>query len=512
MDLQGREGKQVRSCLDRTGAGQLRPEWYSGDYDEFLPWILILESGTTQGAIDSKDRENRQMMMNPYDRGGRRALWTALKDGQWHDRDTLVNLPEVTNLDGMLSAINRDGSSKHHGEFWITKSRLAVKMEFRVSEIQTQVLPPNPTQVQSRTGLPGRLPDTRRVPAFDGTPIEINPNNFSTQVVDKMDRYIRSVVVGQDAAVDAVVDVYQRLVADMHDPDRPLGNILFLGPTGTGKTRTVEALAEYLYQGEPDAKSKLIKINCGEYQESHAISKLIGAPAGYLGYGDTTVLSERKLNNFSKVLNRKVTVILFDEIEKAHRSVFQILLGIMDKGEITLSSNEKIDLKHCVVVMTSNLGAAAIADLLRNKTDADIFDNQDLLDTVRNIALEAARTKFSPEFFNRLDEVIAFLPLPKDAIQRIVVLELQNVDKRISKSRGGQVFIKYDESTIQYLMGIGFDPQYGARALKRAIDQVVVKPISKLLSGGAITTGDSIRVSADKTGTRFFKIEPKKAA
>lgn len=467
-------------------------------------------------------------MSNPFERASETAtLWDIMKDGEWHDR---IELQSKINrkLDGAFNYINQKGrevGADAGAAFWVTKSRLAARLEFRTTEVSTVVEP------EKRAGKIITSPSM----TFDGKTLEIDPNNYSTGVVDQMDRYVRSKVIGQDQAVDALVDIYQRLAAEMHDPERPLGNLLFMGPTGSGKTYSIECLADYLYPADrPEKKTfwqkpamtdgnhggtlefkcgvgkdAIIKIDCGEFQEDHSIARIIGAPPGYIGHDtqEKALLHPQSLEcKFSPVLNRKVAIVLFDEIEKASPKLFRLMLGILDKGQLRMGDNTMADLRHAIVVMTSNLGAKEINELLRDRSAADLEDAE-LAHTLAQVAEQAARQKFAPEFFNRIDEIVAFKPLPTDAAQRIVVLELQKVDKRISRSRGAQVFIKYEQSTLEYLMKIGFSAEFGARSLKRAIDQVVVKPISKLLSGGAVKAGDRIRVKADETGTKFYKVQ-----
>src|SRR5262245_54899448 len=249
---------------------------------------------------------------------------------------------------------------------------------------------------------------------------------------------MRSKIVGQEECVQALVDLYQVFCAGLNSPGRPVGNLLFLGPTGSGKTRIVEAGAEILF-GDPRA---VIKVDCAEFQHSHEIAKLIGSPPGYLGHRETSpMLTQEKLNRFHTP-ETKVSLVLFDEIEKASDSLWQLLLGILDKATLTLGDNRRVDFSDSIVIMTSNLGAREISDLMsggigfarpagkEQRADADVDQK------IYRTAVDAARRKFSPEFMNRIDSLVVFRSLKDEHLKQILDLELEAVQQRILKSAG----------------------------------------------------------------------------
>src|SRR5512147_1429591 len=253
----------------------------------------------------------------------------------------------------------------------------------------------------------------------------LDPSRRSSDALD-FDTSLRRKIVGQDQAIEKVVEIYQMYLAGLNPPGRPVGNLLFLGPTGSGKTRVVEACAEALF-GDPRA---VIKIDCAEFQHSHEIAKLIGSPPGYLGHRETHPLLTQEALNQWHTEKLKLSLVLFDEIEKASDSLWQLLLGILDKATLTLGDNRRVDLSRCVIVLTSNLGAAEMSELMNGGLG---FMNRDTLQRLRNTrlneqlartALEAARRKFSPEFMNRIDKTVVFKTLDSEQLQQILEIEL----------------------------------------------------------------------------------------
>jgi len=321
-------------------------------------------------------------------------------------------------------------------------------------------------------------------------------------------------IVGQREAIDQIVNIYQMYLAGMASPGRPIGNFLFLGPTGSGKTRTVEATAESLV-GDPRA---VIKIDCAEFQHSHEIAKLIGSPPGYLGHREThPLLSQEVLNQFhtEKI---KISFVLFDEIEKASDALWNLLLGILDKATLTLGDNRRVDFSRAMIFMTSNLGAAEMGSILHpslgfacSETDrqraAGTVD-EDLTNKISRAGIEAARRKFTPEFMNRIDKTVVFKPLGEPELRKILGLELNILQQRIFNSPSGAPFVfSVTDAAREYLLREGTDMKYGARHLKRAIDRAVVHPLSNLIATGQVRGGDLIRVDFDDVEARmtFFK-------
>ena len=327
---------------------------------------------------------------------------------------------------------------------------------------------------------------------------------------------LRKRIVGQEEAVRQIVDVYQTYLAGMSSPGRPVGNLLFLGPTGSGKTRMVEATAESLVG---DARA-VVKIDCAEFQHSHEIAKLIGSPPGYLGHREThPLLSQEVLNQFhtDKV---KLSFVLFDEIEKASDSLWNLLLGILDKAVLTLGDNRRVDFSHALIFMTSNLGAAEMGSILRpnlgfaageaERRNAEGVVDESLTDKVQNAGIEAARRKFTPEFINRIDKIVVFHPLGADELRRILNLELNQVQQRIFSSPAASPFVlTVGEDARDFLLREGTDLKYGARHLKRAVERSLVHPLSNLMATGQVRGGDLIRVDYDPAvnALSFFKDE-----
>lgn len=284
----------------------------------------------------------------------------------------------------------------------------------------------------------------------------------------------------------------------MATPGRPVGSLLFLGPTGSGKTRTVEALAESLV-GDPRA---VVKIDCAEFQHSHEIAKLIGSPPGYLGHREThPALSQDAINQFHTE-KLKLSFVLFDEIEKASDALWNLLLGILDKATLTLGDNRRVDFSRAIVFMTSNLGAAEMNSLLRPRLGFSSGDPEPRLAAkLAHAGTEAARRRFTPEFMNRIDRVVTFHPLGRPELRRILDLELDDVRRRASMR------FTLDESAREFLLREGTDSRYGARHLKRAIERHMVHPLSNLIATGQVAPGDCLAVEADGDLLVFSKQE-----
>ena len=343
------------------------------------------------------------------------------------------------------------------------------------------------------------------VKPYESEEIFLDPEKRSSEVLDFENRLL-SKVVGQDRAVRKIVNMYQIYLAGMSMPGRPIGNLLFLGPTGSGKTRVVEASAEILF-GSPRA---FIKIDCTEFQHSHEIAKLIGSPPGYLGHRETPPLLTQEAIDQHQTDRHTMSFVLFDEIEKANDALWQLLLGILDKATLTLGDNRKVDLSRCVVFMTSNLGAVEISEMRTGgigftsgiRTDES---NLELIDQkIYHTALEVAKQKFSPEFMNRVDKVVVFRTLNTEHLKQILDLELNEVQNRIMASQSDRQFIfKCTGTTKNFLLKEGTDLKYGARHLKRAIEQHLVYPLSNLIATGQIGLGDIIKIDLHSSGEKL---------
>jgi len=310
---------------------------------------------------------------------------------------------------------------------------------------------------------------------------------------------LRKRIVGQDHAIRQIVDLYQTFLAGMSSPGRPAGNLLFLGPTGSGKTRTVEALAESLV-GDPRA---VVKIDCAEFQHSHEIAKLIGSPPGYLGHRETrAMLSQETLDQFhtEKV---KLSFVLFDEIEKASDALWNLLLGILDKATLTLGDNRRVDFSRALIFMTSNLGAAEMSSILHPGLGFTVHDSgapksqEKISDKIERAGVEAARRKFTPEFMNRIDKIAVFHPLGENELRRILDLELDAVEERMCGAAGRPIDLEVHRGAKDFLLREGTDARYGARHLKRALERLVVHPVSHLIATGQLQQSDRLLIDLD---------------
>jgi ATP-dependent Clp protease ATP-binding subunit ClpA len=307
---------------------------------------------------------------------------------------------------------------------------------------------------------------------------------------------LRNKVVGQEEGVRALVDLYQVFCAGMSSTGRPVGNLLFLGPTGSGKTRIVEAAAEILF-GDPRA---VIKVDCAEFQHSHEIAKLIGSPPGYLGHREThPLITQEALAQYHKE-DLKLSFLLFDEIEKASDALWQLLLGILDKATLTLGDNRRVDLSQTMIFLTSNLGGGEITELMTGGMGfvqpSDKLEEK-LDEKVTRTAQEAAKKKFSPEFMNRLDKVVVFHPLRHEQLEQILEIELGMVQQRVLDTGRGQFLFRATSAARKFLLQEGTDIKYGARHLKRAIEKFVVYPLANLLATEQIRFGDMLVVDWD---------------
>src|SRR5690348_12962773 len=311
-------------------------------------------------------------------------------------------------------------------------------------------------------------------------------------------------IVGQEAALGCIVDLYQTFLAGLHPPGRPIANLLMLGPTGTGKTRVVEAVAETLF-GDSRA---CIKIDCAEFQHSHEIAKLIGSPPGYLGHRETHPLLTQEALNQWHTEKLKLSLLLFDEIEKASDSLWQLLLGILDKATLTLGDNRRVDLSQCVIIMTSNLGACEMTNLVDGgmgfAQKVTCIDSS-LDDKIDRTAVDAARRKFTPEFMNRIDKVVVFKTLRPEHLQNILEIELGMVQQRVLMASAANQFVFNCTPKVKsFLLHEGTDPKYGARHLKRAIERHLVFPLANLVATGQVKLGDFIRIDLSPEGQLTF--------
>lgn len=333
--------------------------------------------------------------------------------------------------------------------------------------------------------------------------VVLNPQRRSPQAAALLDT-LQSRVVGQRAALERVVDTYQTLLAGLNSRQRPLANFLFLGPTGSGKTHVVETLADALFHS-PQA---FIKVDCAEFQHSHEIAKLVGSPPGYLGHREThPVLTQDALDQY-QTPELPLSLVLLDEIEKASDALWQLLLGILDKASLTLGDNRHVNFSRCMIFLTSNLGAGEMQALMQpafgfapaGAAGAAVSANHSVLRRLEAAAVAAAKRKFSPEFFNRLDHLVVFQPLDGAQLEQVLDLELDAVRERLAHSaadnRQQPVQFRCTQAARAALLREGADVKFGARHLKRAIERLLVAPLASLLATHQIGATDRLVVDA----------------
>jgi ATP-dependent Clp protease ATP-binding subunit ClpB len=284
-------------------------------------------------------------------------------------------------------------------------------------------------------------------------------------------------LIGQDEAVDAVAEAVIRARSGLKDPNRPIGSFIFLGPTGVGKTELARALAEFLF----DDERALVRIDMSEYQEKHTVSRLVGAPPGYIGYEEGGQLTEA-------VRRRPYSVVLFDEIEKAHHDVFNVLLQVLDDGRLTDGQGRTVDFKNTIVIMTSNVGSQRILQY-KGTHIGEVYDR------MKSAVLDELRKQFRPEFLNRIDEIVVFHALTESDLTKIVEIQLGNLRKRLAERK---ITLALTEAAKQHIVRTGYDPAYGARPLKRAIQKEVETPLARMLLKGEVPDGGSVTVDFDK--------------
>jgi ATP-dependent Clp protease ATP-binding subunit ClpA len=339
--------------------------------------------------------------------------------------------------------------------------------------------------------------------------VRLNPDLKSPRAQEFEDKLMAR-IVGQERAVRRIANLYQIHLAGLANPGRPVGTMLFLGPTGSGKTRVVEAAAEVLYN-DPNA---VIKVDCAEFQHSHEIAKLIGSPPGYLGHRETSpMLTQENLDRYHTEKDQ-ISFVLFDEIEKASDALWQLLLGILDKATLTLGDNRRVDFSKAMIFMTSNLGAKEMSELISGSigfAPARVRGGEQDSEVDQKIyrtALEAAKRKFSPEFMNRIDKVVVFRSLKEHHLHRILDLELKAVQDRVMKGTAQKFIFQCSTEAKKFLLEEGIDYKYGARHLKRAIERYLVYPLSNLVATEQISMGDLVIIEFDaETGKLIFSKE-----
>ncbi len=308
----------------------------------------------------------------------------------------------------------------------------------------------------------------------------------------KLEEQIAEMLIGQTEAVVAVSDAVRRSRAGLQDENKPIGSFIFLGPTGVGKTELAKSLARVLF----DDENAITRIDMSEFQEKHSVSRLVGAPPGYVGYDEGGQLTEA-------VRRKPYSIVLLDEIEKAHPDVFNILLQVLDDGRLTDNKGRVANFKNAIVIMTSNMGAETILENFEDLQEVGDEHRADIIETTKVEVFEVLKESLRPEFLNRIDEKIMFLPLTKEEIKQIALLLLKKVRKNLAKSG---IAIELDDKAMDLIADLGYDPQFGARPLKRVIQKELVNGLSKLVLSGELSDGDLVKVSTDKIGISF-KVE-----
>ncbi len=324
----------------------------------------------------------------------------------------------------------------------------------------------------------------RIVSKWTGIPVSKMLESEVRKLINMEDR-LRQRVVGQDAALERVANAIRRSRAGLSDPKRPIGSFIFLGPTGVGKTELARALAEFLF----DDEHAMVRIDMSEYMEKHAVSRLIGAPPGYVGYDEGGQLTEQ-------VRRRPYAVVLFDEIEKAHPDVFNVMLQIMDDGRLTDGKGRQVDFRNSIIIMTSNIGSSyLVAENLRTEAEFEKAATE-----VTNLL----HGHFKPEFLNRVDDIIVFHPLGKEQLVKIIELRLEDLRRLLAERK---ISLELTDAAKDLLFTEGYDPNFGARPLKRAIQKLVQDPLALKILDGEVLHGDHVIVDADrKTGKLKFEV------
>jgi len=344
-----------------------------------------------------------------------------------------------------------------------------------------------------------------------GRQVLLDPTQNSPEVRD-FENALLERVVGQERAVRRLARVYQVYMAGLSTPGRPLVNLLFLGPTGSGKTRLVEAAAEVLMG---DSKA-VVKVDCAEFQHSHEVAKLIGSPPGYVGHRETQPIITQEVLERHYSDRIKLALVLFDEVEKASDALWQLLLGILDKATLTLGDNRRVDFSRSMIFLTSNLGSQELMRLMRGGmgfSPGPDNHEEELDQKIYQTAMEASRRKFSPEFMNRIDKVIVFRVLNRDSLEKILDIELGRVQDRIMAATEGNPFVFIcTPAARDFLLQEGTDQKFGARHLKRAIERFLVFPISNLLATQQIKLGDLITVDRSPDGAKLTFVKEEQGA
>ena len=471
VDLMDEAASRLRMELDSMPA----------EIDQLERQIMQLEIEQTalRKEKDEASRERLKKIPKPNLRANLKEHSTQLK-AQWQNEKAAINAVSI--VSGQLEEARRDQeAAQRAGDL-----NLAAQIQYgRVPELQRKLaaLEKEMAQRQGKRLLNEEVTEediARVVAAWTGIPVSRMLEGEREKLV-KMEERLQQRVVGQKEAITAVANAVRRARSGLQDPNHPIGSFIFLGPTGVGKTELAKALAEFLF----DDESAMIRIDMSEYMERHSVARLIGAPPGYVGYEEGGQLSEA-------VRRRPYSVVLFDEIEKAHHDVFNVLLQVLDDGRLTDGQGRTIDFKNTVIIMTSNIGSAIIQEHF-NPSGAG-------QGKVEELVRAELKKYFRPEFLNRIDDIIIFHSLDEKQLEAVVGIQLQQLEKRLARQ---QLVIEVDASARKYLAREGHDPQFGARPLKRAIQEHLLDPLAMKLLDGEFKTGDRIKVTAENGQLKF---------
>jgi ATP-dependent Clp protease ATP-binding subunit ClpB len=430
----------------------------------------------------------REALKNETDEGSIQRLSTLDENIQEMEKE-FADLEEIWNAEKVaLHGSQQIKEELEEAKLDLESARRAGDLT-RMSEIQYGKIPALEKQMQTVSETDTSAMKLLRnkvteeeiaevVSKWTGIPVTKMLEGERTKLL-QLEEELHRQVVGQEEAVSVVSDAVRRSRAGLSDPNRPNGSFLFLGPTGVGKTELCKALATFLF----DTEDALIRVDMSEFMEKHSVARLIGAPPGYVGYEEGGYLTEL-------VRRKPYSVILLDEVEKAHRDVFNILLQVLDDGRLTDGHGRTVDFKNTVLVMTSNLGS----DVIQNMAGEAAYDS------MKEAVMEIVSQQFRPEFLNRIDDTVVFHPLIKEQIAGIAKIQLQVLQNRVMES---DICLKFDNESLAYLVEVGYDPVYGARPLKRAIQRYVENPLAQEILSGRFTAGDKISVSRDEEGLVF---------
>ncbi|MEO0431142.1 MAG: ATP-dependent chaperone ClpB [Cyanobacteria bacterium J06656_5] len=428
---------------------------------------LSLKNETNAGSLERLDRLERELANLKEEQSTLNAQWQSEKDGI--DQIQVIK-EEIDRVNIEIAQAERDYDYNRAAELKYGK---LTELQENVSQAENKLAE---SQASGHTLLREEVTEAdiaEIISKWTGIPISKLVQSEMAKLLHLEDE-LHQRVIGQDEAVTAVADAIQRSRAGLADPNRPTASFIFLGPTGVGKTELAKALASYLF----DTEEAIVRIDMSEYMEKHAVSRLIGAPPGYVGYDEGGQLTEA-------LRRRPYSVILFDEIEKAHPDVFNIMLQILDDGRVTDSQGRTVDFKNSVIIMTSNIGSQYILD---------VAGDDSRYEEMRSRVMESLRSNFRPEFLNRVDEMIIFHSLQKSQLREIVKLQAQALEKRLADQKIG---LSLSESALDFLADVGYDPVYGARPLKRAIQRELETTIAKGILRGDYKGGDTVVVDVE---------------